>query len=172
MGRTANDPRITVIGVYSPKASPERLEQFIREYLSRTKETLAAMGTKASDSDKRWAEMAGELRSALRSAVLVEALVENRDDRFNPGDFVQPDPEQPKGQGQVAWEEVFLTQDGEKARQRETGLSEDRTFRIAFYIHLWKHGQPLLSSYGPLHYPQLTPVPARLWRLAPYALVD
>jgi len=173
MGRAANQPQITVIGVYSPKASPERLKQFIKDHLTRAKSTLAEMGMKASDSDKRWAEIAGELRSALRSVALIEALVENPDDRFDPGDFVQRDPKQPEDRWQVAWEEVFLTPDGEKLlRKRKDGIPANRSFRIAFYIHLWKHGQPLLSSYGPLPYSPLAPIPERLWRLAPYALVD
>jgi hypothetical protein len=173
MPRAANQPRITVIGVYSLEASPERLEQFINDYLTRTRERLAQTGIKVSDSDERWADIARQLRSALRPAALIEALVENVDNRFDPGEFVQRDWRQPEDRWQVAWEEAFLTANGEEILcDHRTQLPAGETFRIAFYIHSWKHGQPLLSSYGPLEYPQLTPIPERLWGLAPYALVD
>jgi hypothetical protein len=173
MGRSAKQPRITVVGVYSPKAPGGRLERFIKDCIKRTKIAWKEMGLKAGDSDQRLAAIAGELRTALKSTVLIEALVENPDRRFDPGEFVQPDATKPEGNWQVAWEEVFLTSDGKKMlSDRQSGIPKKRSFRIAFYIHFWKHGEPLLSSYGPLQYPKPRPIPERLWRLAPYALVD
>ncbi|TMG75769.1 MAG: hypothetical protein E6H75_06725 [Betaproteobacteria bacterium] len=173
MGRVAKQPRITIVGVYSPKASRGRLERFIKDHVKGTKTAWAEMGLKATDSGKRLTAIASELRSALGPAALIEALVENADKRFDPGDFVQQDSAQPEGHWQVAWEEVFLTTDGEKVLfHGPAGIPKRRSFRIAFYIHFWKHGAPLLSTYGPVQYPQPTPIPERLWRLAPYALVD
>jgi len=173
MGRAAKQPRITVVGVYSPKASGGRLERFIKDSTKRTKVSWEQMGLKAGDSGRRLAAIASELRTALKSAVLIEALVENPDKCFDPGDFVQPDATKPEGDGQVAWEEVFLTPDGRRMlSDRQSGIPRKRSFRIAFYIHLWKHGEPLLSSYGRLQYPKPRPIPERLWRLAPYSLVD
>ena len=169
----ATEPELCVIGVYSPKQSPRRLERFIKAYLSSTKRTLGKLGVRVRGSDRRFRQIAQELRAALAEAVPVEVLVKNADDRLRVGDFAQRDPQQPRGHWQVAWNEVFLTPDGQRAVARGAGgLPRRRSFRMAFYIHLWKHGATLSSSYGPMPYPDLAAVPERLWRLAPYELVD
>ena len=41
-------------------------------------------------------------------------------------------------------------------------------FRVAFYIHYWKHENGLNGPYGSLELPPVQPMPQRLWQLAPY----
>jgi hypothetical protein len=74
----------------------------------------------------------------------------------------------------VAWLEKFLTSDGERllGEFKLNELPKERTYRVVFYIHFWNPEQPLLSSYGPLELPPVTPMPTRLWRLARYRELD
>ena len=111
-----------------------------------------------------------ELHDLMAEAVVVEALVSHADANFDIGAFVQPDPSQREGRWQVAWNEKFLTVDGETLHEKQTwGEAPDiEQFRIVFVIHFWKPNLPLHSSYGELALPPIQPLPERLWRLAPY----
>jgi hypothetical protein len=95
------------------------------------------------------------------------------DEGFDAGNFMQPNPERP-GSSQVAWNETYLSEDGEAVL---SGYPDhivpalDR-FRVVFVIHCWDNKLPLLSSYGSLQCPPIEPLPDRLWRLVPYETVD
>ena len=73
---------------------------------------------------------------------------------------------------QVAWNEKFLTPDGEKLLEldRKRRLPDAKQYRVVFVIHSWKSGLPLRSSYGELALPSIQPLPERLWQLTPYEL--
>jgi hypothetical protein len=111
-----------------------------------------------------------QVRKQLGSIALAEVLVTDADERFNVGDFTQEDPKRPRQSWQAAWAEAFLSPDGETLLVKRWGRLPPNTtaFRIAFYLHFWKTGQPLLTSYGPIPTPAPAPMPERLVRLVPY----
>ena len=183
--KTANSPRISVIGLYSPSASFVEYEKFVAAYVggcdpanfsSETLAFLKRMGREhmltPATADER-AEAEGSIRRALLDAVFVEALVENADDRFEAADFQQPS-QLPPGLWQVAWNETYLSADGESvfSGYPDHTVPESSRFRVVFVIHDWEQKSPLLSSYGNLKCPPIEPLPERLWRLAPYEPVD
>lgn len=115
-----------------------------------------------------------QVRQQLRSTVLVEALVTDADAEFNIGDFAQEDPALPRENWQAPYAEALLTPDGEGLLVRRWGSLPPSTsnFRVAFYMHYWKPGRPLLSSYGSVATPPPTAMPERLAKLVPYITVD
>lgn len=118
--------------------------------------------------------MESELRFYMDNAAVLEVLVKNPDLQFNPHDFAQIDPVNPKDHSEMAWNEMFLTADGETEirtdyRQR---MPAAKQYRVVFVIHRWMPSVPLLSSYGELQAPPVQPLPERLWRLAPYDLPE
>jgi hypothetical protein len=170
---------LSVLGVYSPSASGEAYERFIREEIDEHDpalhpeigELLARFG-RVPDYDRGLEEE--ELRAALGKAALVEILIDRPDERFDVHDFVHADPAVPQRLWQVAWQETYLSEDGERVLSGSPSRNRppvDR-FRIVFFIHNWKHGRALQSSYGDLPYGPLEPVPERLWRLVRYETVD
>lgn len=186
---SALSPKVQVIGVYSPSASGAEYEAFIaKEVASRnpinfsaeTKAFLTRFGRAAEIvelSSDELAEIREDLENELSRAVLVEVLVTNPDSSFSIGAFVHPDPTLPPGQWQVAWCEKFLTPDGtallgDLPTCSVNKLPAAKHYRVAFYIHDWKHEQGLHGPYGPLWLPPIEPMPSRLWRLAPYEQVD
>ncbi len=119
-------------------------------------------------------EQRAQVRHQLESTVLVEVLVADADADFDVGDFAQENPELPRANWQVAWAEAFLSADGQEllVARWEPLPPNHTTFRVAFFIHEWQVGRPLLSSYGNLPGAQPTPMPQRLRDLVPYELVD
>ncbi|HRP64196.1 MAG TPA: hypothetical protein PK400_12930 [Phycisphaerales bacterium] len=114
------------------------------------------------------------VRELFESTVLIEVLVEKAGDDFNVGAFTQEDASQPRDNWQSAWAEVFLTPDGSALiAERWAPLPPgcDR-FRVAFFMHRWVVGLPLMTANGPLPTPLPTTMPERLIRLAPYEYVD
>ncbi|HEY4370354.1 MAG TPA: hypothetical protein VGN52_00300 [Burkholderiales bacterium] len=101
-------------------------------------------------------------------------MVSNADGRFDPGDFIQPDPDMPPGQEQVAWNETYLAEDGESviAGYPLPDIPKQDRYRVVFVIHCWKPQLALESSYGTLACPAIQALPDRLWRLVPYEPVD
>jgi hypothetical protein len=150
-----------IVGVYAPCANRERCELFVRDWL-------------AEYSDfprRRLGELEEQLRTLLDEVVLVEVLVSNADERFSVGDFLQPDPTSPREMWQAAWQEVFLSPEGDvPAEMDAAGLPSSSCFRVAFYIHFWQEGHGIATSYGNLPCPTLQAMPDRLWMLAPYDL--
>jgi hypothetical protein len=179
-------PNIEVVGLYSLSANKADYARFIQESiefldpinLSEEEKTqfrrLGREDCLAAFTDEDRREMEAKFRSLMDEAVVVEALVSHADENFYVGDFVQPDPSRPEGQWQVAWNEKFLTADGEALlpERRSRAIPDERQFRIVFVIHFWKVDQPLHSSYGVLSLPTTQPLPERLWQLAPYERPD
>jgi hypothetical protein len=116
---------------------------------------------------ERAAELPRELSEALSSAALFEVLVENHIGQFDPYQIHE------RHTTQVAWEPAYLSDDGEKAiAENVSELGESKAFRVAFYVHEWPEGGELVGPAGTLAHPPLTWVPERLWKLAPYELLD
>jgi hypothetical protein len=161
-------PRITVLGIYMLTDDRSEYEELLRREVESSEEFAF-----------QWTEgglegYAAEIWDLRSNAALIEALVENPDDQFDAGGFMQADPSLPRDSWQVAWQESYLSADGETCISG--GYSprrpNDCSFRVAFFIHYWKPGLPLLSSYGPLAYPDAAPQPERLRRLVPYSPPD
>ncbi len=151
-------PRAELIGVYQLPVT----EQLIAD------QTELLYGANAP------AEAVAEIREQLASTVLVEVLVSSADAKFDVSDFTQEDKQLPRENWQVAWAEAFLSADGQAllAKRGEPLPPGLENFRVAFYIHFYKVGEPLLCSYGSLPGSQPLPMPARLGQLVPYELLD
>lgn len=108
-----------------------------------------------------------EYVSALRGVALFEIRVEQCEGVF---DFMQVSEQLTTS---VAWEPVLLTEDGEATIEtKDPFITEMPAFRAAFFVHDWPENGTLLGPTGPLSLPEFTPVPERLWKLAPYELLD
>lgn len=177
-------PSIDVLGFYSLSAASDQYARFIDRKIAFHDPANFSEDQKAlfqrlgradalqpfTDEDRRkWED---HLRHHMTDAAVFEVLVSNPDATFDIGQFVQPDPLQPESRWQVAWNEKFLTVDGEKLLEVGRGktLPNAQQFRVVFVIHSWKLNLPLQSSYGQLSLPPIQPLPERLWRLAPYEL--
>ena len=158
-----------IIGAHLPRLSPVRLVKHVSDdstrYLTQGVPYLRSQGflRDLSDEDvrERAAEIAEETQYALERAALFEAEVVGSDGTFDAGSI------------EGAWEPAYLSPDGATLLE-SIGLSPAtaKTFRVAFYVHDWQDGQPLIGPSGAFLLPAFTPVPERLWQLAPYALVD
>lgn len=155
------DPNIEVLGVYALPITKDLLRQQVDILYG---EDLT--GSERNDVEK-------QCREQLANIVLVEALVRNRDKRFDVGDFVQPQEGIPRENWQAAWAEAYLTIDGKKLLvERWTNTPKDKYFRVAFFIHQWSSDKPLLTSYGEVVCPHVEKMPERLIKLVPYEPVD
>ncbi|WP_147383849.1 hypothetical protein [Noviherbaspirillum sedimenti] len=113
----------------------------------------------------RAAELPEELQSSLNSVALFEVLVQDHGGEFDPYSISE------KETTAVAWEPTYLSVDGEEHIGEES-MPAASSFRVAFYVHEWPEGGTLIGPAGVLSLPEFKPVPERLWKLAPYALLD
>jgi hypothetical protein len=175
-------PSLEVIGLYSLSMDREACSRFIKDQIAANdpanfsedvKEKLRRLGR---DPQPHTAEDRQEeeenLRFHIDEAAVLEVMVTNPDANFDVGKFIQPDPTKAENFWQVAWNEKFLTPDGETLIElnRTQKLPTASRYRIVFVIHFWNPNQPLRSSYGELALPSIQPLPERLWRLTPYEL--
>jgi hypothetical protein len=185
MSSEQEPPTLEIIGVYSLTADADACRRFIIEAVNKQasvvfteeqKATLRRIGRK--DVLKPYTveqkdEMAGELYDHLADATMFEVLVKNSHSNFDVWAFVQPNPAQPETLWQVAWNEKFLTADGEALIEAGPGAKapDAQEFRVAFIIYAWRRDLPPLR-YGAVELspPTVHPLPQRLWRLAPYVL--
>jgi hypothetical protein len=161
-------PHIKVLGVYSPGTNASDFQTFVDDVFSRNADEYEDLSPEALASERK------AIEQSLADAVLLEALVENPDEKFSMGEFVQPDPGSPSNNWQVAWCEKFLTSDGGGllGEYHFDEVPSDPRFRVVFYIHYWKHENGLDGPYGSLELPPVRPMPQRLWQLAPYEPID
>jgi hypothetical protein len=173
-------PSLKVIGLYSLSSDRKAYLRFIKEQIDASdpanfsedvREKLRRLGHEPQPytaEDRQ--EKEEDLRYHMDEAAVVEVLVTNPDTHFDVGKFVQPDPARSENFWQVAWNEKFLTSDGETLIKldRTQKLPNASQYRVVFVIHFWLPTQPLRSSYGELALPAMQPLPERLWRLAPY----
>jgi hypothetical protein len=110
-----------------------------------------------------------ESREFLGSIVLIEALIHNRDERFDIGDFTQRVPGTTEDNWQAAYAEAFLTPDGEALVAKRVPPGD---LRVAFFLHVWDSATPLTTSYGDVSCAPPAAMPERLERLIPYENVD
>lgn len=183
---TDQPPSLSILGVYSFSADKAAYARFIRESIdsyeplnfSEEVKTLLRKAGRADEivplTDEDRQEWEHNLRRHMDDAAVLELLVTNPDARFDPRDFIQVDPSNPKDHAEMAWNETFLTADGETVietdyKQRLPGAKQ---YRMVFVIHRWEPRLPLGSSYGELQPPPVQPLPERLWRLVSYDLPE
>jgi hypothetical protein len=162
-------PLIKILGVYSPRQNASDFQAFV----DATFHGLDDADEIGDLSPEARTEIRKDIERELGGAVLVEALVEHPDETFSMGAFVHPDPELPSINWQVAWCEKYLTPDGDRllGEYLFDEVPSEPCFRVAFYIHYWKHENGLNGLYGALELPPVQPMPKRLWQLAPYEQV-
>jgi hypothetical protein len=154
-------PTIEVLGVYALPVTQDLLQE----------QTNILYGADLTGEARLRAELI--CSEQLESTVLVEAIVRDRDDHFQAGDFCQSRDDVPRDSWQVAWAEAYLTVDGvTRLEARWPDPPPAKNFRVAFFLHYWNLARPLLSSYGELECPPVKDMPERLQRLVPYEPVD
>ena len=155
------EPQIEILGVYRLPVT----DNLLREQLE------ALYDDEMSEENRIQAER--NCYEQLKSTVLIETLVKNRDGRFDAGDFVQPSKNTTKDEWQTAWAETYLTLDG-SALMVEQWSDPPKTgdLRVAFFMHFWNSDEPLNTSYGKVLCPQPIDMPNRLLELVPYEPVD
>jgi hypothetical protein len=177
-------PSLRILGVYTFSANEAAYARFVRELVDSLdppnfSEELKTMVRRRGDNivpltPEERRDREDDLRFYMDDAAVLEVLVENPDARFNPHDFAQIDPSNPKDHSEGAWNKTFLTTDGETVIDTDYGqrLPAAKQYRVVFVIHRWEPCLPLLSSYGELRAPAAQPLCERLWRLAPYDLPE
>ncbi len=169
---------ISVLGLYSLKASHLRYEAYLSKklaslnpvnYSARMKAMFRKFGREeelVGWTESEILENREELEDTLSHAVLIEVLVSGATKKVDVGKFVQPLEGVASEHWKVAYGERYLSEDGTRSLGEEQ--PDLQQFRIAFYIHCWQQGGSLRGPNGPLVLPPMKPMPARLWRLAPY----
>ena len=143
---------VEILGAYRVSLSEEDIRSFLMDSFGDALDDDEIEGMVVSKQDE------------LRSVVGFDVLVRGTDDRFDVGDFSQPDSDQ------VAYDEVFLTADGQAEREAPSKMSGD--VRIYFFLHDVDEGKPLNTSYGAVAIPEIRPLPEHLANLHPFTPVD
>ncbi|HPF41206.1 MAG TPA: hypothetical protein P5081_23720 [Phycisphaerae bacterium] len=153
-------PSVKIIGVHPLDVSEELHDQAV----------TAQHGLIALDLDPERRERALAMTNAsLASVVLVELIVVDRERHMYMGDFGQSAAGDTLGpDDEVAYGEVFLNATGDERAANHYEDLEGPDARIAFYLHAYRPRRPILTPYGPVDPPLLTPTPYRLARLVPY----
>jgi hypothetical protein len=135
-------PEIEVLGVYRLPVT----EKLFREQFD------ILYGYRMSKQQRAEAER--QCREQLDSVVLIEARVRNRDNRFDVGQFTQSRDGVPVANWQVAYDEAFLSPDGESlAAERGTSPQSPATCGL---LSLCISGKPtshftLRTATSPVH---------------------
>lgn len=166
--------KLTVIGAYLPRLTPERLAAWIEEdvqsFVTRIREMQSqglAQSWSEEEIESRAAELPEEVKEALSAAALFEVLVEDHVGDFDPFAIFE------KYTTSVAWEPAYLSLDGTYSIAERIGdLQAVMSFRVVFYVHEWPEVGELVGPMGVLIHPPFVETPERLWKLAPYALLD
>lgn len=153
-------PIVKIIGVHPLDVTEELYDQAV----------TAQHGLIALDLDLERRKRANDMtREQLAAVALVELVITDRDRHMYVGDFGQAATGGSLGPNdEVAYCEVFLNSTGD---ERVAEYYEDvrgPSVRMAFFLHDFKPGLPVLTPYGPVAAPLLTPMPLRLKRLVQY----
>jgi hypothetical protein len=157
-------PRISVLGVHRLPVDDATVNSHRQEFRIRPGPDLE--------------RLLADIREMLESTVLVELRVTDRDERFDAAHLRQPRARSHRLDGIVAAPVIwYLTADGEGPLESDNEMAWWQqsalppgvaNFRVALYVRGWDESQPLRSCYGDHPCPEITAMPARLRRLAPY----
>jgi hypothetical protein len=97
---------------------------------------------------------------------LVEVIVRDSPG-FDPGAFVQPDPDQPEENWQTAWDERALNESGDAPITESFELSRrpdllEGDVRLVFFMHYLDPARPLMTPFGAVRLPDPSDRPQRL----------
>jgi hypothetical protein len=149
------EPRAEILGAYRLESSASLLSKALDfKYGS-----LNLKPAERADAERH-------VRDELGNVVLFELLISNRDERFSVDDFGQP------GSDQAAYDEAYLSLDGERAISEAFDTPGGDSLRVCFYLHFVDTTRPLKTTYSLLPIPALKPIPDRLQKLVPYEPVD
>lgn len=112
-----------------------------------------------------------ETYAHFNSLVLIEAVVEGLDGRFEMGKFGQMQTDFPDDPSRmmVGYDEGLLSSDGETLIQREMDCVQGTgPLRFAVYLHYYDPARPLQWQAGEVVCPPVQDVPSRLMMLMPY----
>jgi len=164
---------IRVLGAYLPRLDQAGIGKFIQEDVDRFKQTLFELidsGTIKRDREEveeRALELPEELEYDLQRCALFELEITGNETDFDPSEYGNPD------SGGLGWDPAFLSLDGTAVvTEAYKAPASLRDFRVAFYVHDWVLPGRLIGPGGELELPPFSPVPERLWILAPYSCVD
>ena len=143
---------VEILGAYRISLSDEDIRSFLMDSFGEALDDDEIEGMVVSKKDE------------LRSVVGFDVIVRGVDDRFDVGDFSQPDSDQ------VAYDEVFLTVDGQAEDESPSMTSGD--LRVYFFLHDVDENKPLNTSYGAVAIPEIRPLPEHLAELHPFTPVD
>ncbi len=154
-------PDLNIVGVYRLNVTPRLITaQFAELY-----------GYEMTPAQSKQAKR--QCTQQLKSVVLIELLVSNPDEQFSLRDFTQPQHGVPEDSWQAAYNETYLTLDGESViKTKFNDLPTEDCYRCAFFLHFYNDQAPLRTSYGDLECPDPEPMPERLERMAPFIVVD
>jgi hypothetical protein len=109
-------------------------------------------------------------KAHFKNLVLIEAVVEQIDDRFKMIEMGQPDIlGGRRSYFQCAYDEALLSSDGKTVIERSMRcVKGEGPLRFAFYLHFYDADRPLHWSYGHVQCPSVEPIPRRLKQLVPY----
>jgi len=143
---------VEILGAYRISLSEEEIRSFLIE----------SFGDALDDDEIE--DMMAAKQEELRSVVAFDVLIRGADDRLDVGDFSQPDSDQ------VAYDEVFLTADGQAIVDAPSKMSGD--LRVYFFLHEVDESKPLSTSYGTVAIPEIGPLPEHMAELHPFTPVD
>ena len=146
-----SSPNTQILGAYRLAPDPDLFAQAM---------DLKYGGVALSNDERRLAEE--RVRTELARVVLIEVLINGRDERFSVDDFGQT------GSDQAPYGEVFLSADGRVVIADAYEVPADSTLRIAFYLHYTDPERELNTSYGAVKLPPVQSIPRRLAELMPY----
>jgi hypothetical protein len=152
------EPWIDVLGVYRVRPTDERIRELF-ELFHGTEHALSGDDLVAAER---------YCREFIEATVLIEAVLHNRDGRFDMDDFTQPDEIWAPEERAPAFGEAVLTSDGMSLADSNS-RPENGDLRIAFFMQCWNASKPLQSSYGDIWCPTPVPMPERLERLVPHS---
>ena len=120
-------PSIIILGVYEPDISADVYQK----------------QWKVTGSDER-------NKAHFKNLVLIEALMEQIDDRFKMSEMGQPyTPREYPDHFQCSYDEALLSSDGKTVIERSMNcVKGEGPLRFAFYLHYYDADRPLYWSYG------------------------
>ncbi|HLF06817.1 MAG TPA: hypothetical protein VI893_06575 [Thermoplasmata archaeon] len=148
--------KVEVLGVYRVAPRKALLQQAMQ---------VKYGGLPESKSELKEAER--HVREELDNLVLIEILVRGPRRRGWIGGLCQP------GSDQRAYEESFLSPGGRRVLSRyERGEPKSESVRLAFFLHFFDPGKPLVTPWGDVPLPKTRAMSRRLRRLVAYLPVD
>jgi hypothetical protein len=144
--------------------------QVVGAYIVRVDDTLICDALDAKYplthfTEQQRREVRPAVMAEMSSAVLVEVIIENADDRYTADDFSQPDSDQ------AAYMEMYLSRVGTSVISEYDRPPGD-FLRVVFFLHHFDAAKPLKTSYGVVSIPTPTAMPDRLSRIIRYEPVD